>query len=132
MGHPRLRQLPSLDDVFVAKVVLNRTFMGAEPEFLPIVAQFTSVGINNLAISSSIHELGHVLGLRHEDAHPSTLCKNYKEDLDGSTAISGYNPFSFMSRCYYRSYNYNLGLLLPNELDITGLNLLYADLGPDQ
>jgi hypothetical protein len=129
-GHPQFLHNPSTgDDPWTVHVVLNRSLK--DTRFEDLAGQFNAQGRDNLAMSTTIHELGHVLGLRHEDAHPERTCDNYAEDLrDDTLVVSQYNPFSFMSRCYYRTFNYNLGLVLPNALDIKGLNILYKDLEP--
>ncbi|MEY4066453.1 MAG: Dual-action metallo-peptidase [Pseudomonadota bacterium] len=121
-GHPRLR-----DSNRPMRVVLNSTFKDAEAEFVTLYHQLTQQGRKNLALTASIHELGHVLGLRHEDAHPERTCDTFSEELDGALVVTSYNPFSFMSRCYYRTFNFNLGPILPNSRDIDGINTLYAE-----
>jgi hypothetical protein len=132
-GHPRTRGNPAPgDDASTAHVVLSQTFRDSQAEFVAMAAAFSPFGVENLALSSGVHELGHVLGLRHEDAHPDRTCDLFGEDLrDDSAVVSEYNPTSFMSRCYYRSFNYDLGLVVPNALDIAGINTLYRDLLTD-
>lgn len=122
-GHPRLR-----DSNRPMRVVLNSTFKDADSNFVPLYRQLTVQGKKNLVLTASLHELGHVLGLRHEDAHPERTCDTFPEDLDGSQVVTGYNPFSFMSRCYYRTFNFNLSAILPNQRDIEGINALYANM----
>jgi hypothetical protein len=124
-GHPRLR-----DENKPARVVLNQTFKDAEKEFVSLYRSLTSEGKSNLALTASIHELGHALGLRHEDAHPNRTCDTFSEDLSGDRVITDYNPFSFMSRCYYRTFNHNLSLILPNQRDAEGINKLYEGVLP--
>jgi hypothetical protein len=127
-GHPRLR-----DTNRPMRVVLNQSFKDADSDFLDLFAQLTAQGQKNMALTAAIHEFGHVIGLRHEDAHPERSCDEFAEqpgDVPGELLIvSPYNPFSFMSRCYYRTFNHNLSILYPNKKDIEGINALYADVG---
>ena len=124
-GHPRLR-----DENKPARVVLNQTFKHAEKEFVSLYRSLTQEGKSNLVLTASIHELGHALGLRHEDAHPNRTCDTFSEDLGEDRVITDYNPFSFMSRCYYRTFNHNLSLILPNQRDTEGINKLYEGVLP--
>ena len=125
-GHPRLR-----DANRPMRLVLNRTFKDTEPGFQELYAQFNSQGKKNLALTAAIHEFGHVIGLRHEDSHPERTCDDFAEqpgDAPGEfKVVSAYNPFSFMSRCYYRTFNFNFSIIYPNAKDVEGINLLYSD-----
>ncbi|NBW81481.1 hypothetical protein EBR21_06975 [bacterium] len=125
-GHPRLRDLNR-----PMHLVLNQTFKDDDPGFEKLFSQLTPQGQRNIALSATIHEFGHAIGLRHEDAHPERTCDDFAEqpgDMPGGLqVVSGYNPFSFMSRCYYRTFNYNLSVVDPNAKDIEGINKLYAD-----
>jgi hypothetical protein len=127
-GHPRLR-----DANRPMRLVLNRTFKDVDPDFQVLFAQLNSEGKRNIALTAAIHEFGHVIGLRHEDAHPERTCDDFAElpgDAPGEfRVVSAYNPFSFMSRCYYRTFNFNLSIIYPNAKDVEGINLLYADSG---
>ena len=128
-GHPQLRGVTGKEKP--SQLVLNRTFLNADPKFLPMIKQLTPNAMHNLSISSSIHELGHSLGLRHEDAHPQKTCSNFHEELGDSIVVSDYNPESFMGRCFYRNFDYESSLLLPNDLDIEGINKLYSGVSSD-
>lgn len=125
-GHPRLR-----DANRPMRLVLNRTFKDADPEFQVLFAELNSMGKRNIALTAAIHEFGHAIGLRHEDAHPERTCDDFAEqpgDAPGEfRVVSAYNPFSFMSRCYYRTFNFNLSIIYPNAKDVEGINILYAD-----
>lgn len=129
IGHPRVRAMGKHIKGMRAGLILNRTFLDAQPGTEKIMSVLTPEGQRNLSLSVSLHEFGHALGLGHEDAHPERTCDTFAEDLgDEGMKVSPYNPFSFMSRCYYRNYNYDLGLLLPNKFDIEGLNIYHSHL----
>jgi hypothetical protein len=122
-GHPQLRGKTGKEKP--SRVVLNRTFLNADPKITPMILKLSPRALYNLSISSSIHEIGHALGLRHEDAHPEKTCLDFHEELGDSKVVTKYNPTSFMSRCFYRTFDYDSGVLLPNEQDLNGINLLY-------
>lgn len=132
LGHPRVRALGRGIKGLEAGLILNRTFENAQPGFNELYQAFSPAGRENIALSVAMHEFGHALGLRHEDAHSQRTCDDYAEDKgtgpDAAADITAYNPFSFMSRCYYRTFNYNLGTLMPNQRDIEGLNVLHSQL----
>jgi hypothetical protein len=126
-GHPALSFIgPRIPDrpskMFVT---LNSTMEDAYPSVVEIYAGLTEQGKENLVISAAIHEFGHVLGLKHEDAHPDSTCVEYDEPMRNAIVVSAYNPFSFMSRCYYRNFNYNLGIVSPNAMDLIAMQKMY-------
>ncbi len=130
LGHPRVRQIGQKIQGLPAGLVLNRSFEDSLPGFQELRNSFTPQGQANLSLSVALHEFGHALGLRHEDAHTKATCDDFAESPGvgpgAAQDITPYNPFSFMSRCYYRNFNYDLGPLLPNERDIQGLNVLHG------
>jgi hypothetical protein len=132
LGHPRVRELGRNIKGLEAGLILNRSFENAQPGFDALYRSFSPTGRENIALSVAMHEFGHALGLRHEDAHSQRTCDDYAEDkgtgANAATDVTAYNPFSFMSRCYYRTFNYNFGTLMPNQRDIDGLNVLHSKL----
>jgi hypothetical protein len=131
LGHPRVRELGRNIKGLEAGLILNRSFENAQPGFEELYRGFSPTGRENIALSVAMHEFGHALGLRHEDAHSQRTCDDYAEDKgtgpDAAADITAYNPFSFMSRCYYRTFNYNVATLMPNKRDIDGLNVLHRN-----
>lgn len=126
LGHPRTKGYGKQNQGKRANLILNRTFKDGAPGFDALAAKFSDEGREFLALSVAIHEMGHVLGLMHEDAHPDVACPDFKEEPHPEFVVTPYNPFSIMSRCFYRSYNYDLGYIRPNIKDIEGINKFYA------
>ncbi|NBO38206.1 hypothetical protein EBU99_06455 [bacterium] len=125
-GHPRVRFRASQMSGQRAGIILSMTGEKAIPFFINMLNSLSPQGRMNLLVSSSLHEFGHAIGLRHEDAHPEALCPQFDEDMEaGDEKIGPWNKTSFMERCFYRNYDYEKGLVWPNELDIQGINTLY-------
>lgn len=129
-GHPRVRVNSGSDSRWIlgqkAGIVLNTTFTDSFPEVQKIYQLQSERGKYNLSLSSSVHEFGHAIGLRHEDAHSDNQCVAFDENpLPGDVQIGPWNPTSFMERCHYRNFDYDTGIVWPNELDIQGINQRY-------
>lgn len=121
-GHPHTVTAGSYMENRQAGLVLNRSFKNSFPGFDELYNDYTPKGQFNLSVSVALHEFGHALGYDHEDKHPDRQCQEFAEPLGRDNIVGPYNPFSFMSRCYYRNYNHNLGILRPNENDIKHFN----------
>jgi hypothetical protein len=128
-GHPRV-EVSLSDKAWVrgkkAGIILSLSGKDAHPDFTNIYDKLSSAGRKNLMVSSSLHEFGHAIGMRHEDAHSQNKCAAFDENLaPGDIQIGPWNPTSFMERCFYRNFNYEKGIVWPNGLDIAGLNKMY-------
>ena len=130
LGHPRVRRIGRGLQGLPAGLVLNRSFRHSLPGFSAMVERLSPQGRRNLALSVALHEFGHALGMRHEDAHSEATCTEFAEERGSGPGaavdVTPYNFSSFMSRCYYRPYDYEKGYVLPNDADIEGINSLYA------
>ena len=129
-GHPRVDPDLANPRAWIfgrrAGIILSMTGGQAHPTFTNIYNGLSANGKKNLMISSSVHEFGHAIGMRHEDAHSNNKCEKFDEDpLPGDVQIGPWNPTSFMERCFYRNFNYEKGIVWPNELDIAGINKRY-------
>lgn len=129
-GHPSVRIGKPQEKGWIlgkkAAIILNTTFVDSVPEVAAIYHRQSAKGKYNLALSSSLHEFGHAIGLRHEDAHSQNKCAAFDENpKPGDIQIGPWNPTSFMERCFYRNFDYAQGIVWPNELDIKGINTRY-------
>lgn len=125
-GHPRVRYWGKNMSGKRAGIVLSMTGENAVPFFAELLHKLSPEGRFNLLLSSGLHEFGHAIGLRHEDAHPKAVCPQFDEDIKaGDIVIGPWNKTSFMERCFYRDFDYEKGIVWPNELDIQGINTIY-------
>lgn len=132
-GHPRVNVDTLNDKNWIlgkrAGIILNMTGEDAIPFFKDMLNQLSEVGKKNLMLSSSLHEFGHAIGMMHEDAHSENKCVKFDEDTpSGAKQIGPWNPSSFMERCFYRNFDYEKGIVWPNQLDIDGINKMYSEL----
>ena len=109
-----------------AGLVLNMSFVEVAPAARAIWDSMNTNGKSTLAISSALHELGHAIGMRHEETAPDSTCVEFDENILDGVAVTKFNAFSFMSRCFYRHWNYALGPVPMNSLDIEGVNAMYS------
>ncbi|MEY3901685.1 MAG: Dual-action metallo-peptidase [Pseudomonadota bacterium] len=128
-GHPRVDTGSDQRSWIFGKpagIILSMYATDAHPDFTNIYNKLSEAGRKNLMISSSLHEMGHAIGMRHEDAHSDNKCTAFDENpLPGDVQIGPWNPASFMERCFYRNFNNEKGIVWPNELDIAGINERY-------
>lgn len=125
-GHPRVPHPGPHMRPYKANVILNLSGLDSDPFLGELYSSLSPTGKRNLALSSSLHELGHAIGLRHENSHPENTCVGYNENLEwGDNVVGSYNPGSFMQRCLYRNFDYDKGLVWPNDQDIAGINKIY-------
>lgn len=131
-GHPRVRFWGKNLSGQRAGVILSMTGENADPFFFDMLDKLSPRGRFNLLLSSSLHEFGHAIGLRHEDAHPKAECPKFDEDIQaGDLVIGPWNKTSFMERCFYRNLDYEKGIAWPNDLDVRGINTIYQKIDSD-
>ncbi|NBX18785.1 MAG: hypothetical protein EBR09_15635 [Proteobacteria bacterium] len=131
-GHPRVNLDPKNMNAWIfgrrAGIILSMTGEEAHPAFTDIYAKLSDNGKRSFICSASLHEFGHAIGMRHEDAHSDNKCTEFDESKSlrpNDVVIGPWNPTSFMERCFYRKFNYENGIVWPNELDISGINKRY-------
>lgn len=125
-GHPRVPQPGPKMRSSKANVILNLSGLDSDPFLGHMYASLGPTGKQNLALSSSLHEMGHAIGLRHENVHPDNTCVAFDENLEwGDQVVTPYNPESFMQRCFYRNFDYEKDIVWPNKADIEGINKIY-------
>lgn len=125
-GHPRVPRPGPQMRTLKANVILNLSGLDSDPFLGQMYASLSANGKRNLALSASLHEMGHAIGLRHENVHPDNTCVAFDENLEwGDKVVTPYNPGSFMQRCFYRNFDYERGIVWPNKGDIEGINKVY-------
>ena len=78
-------------------VVLTNTwefFEGKEE-----VYKLSQIGQKNLTLDTALHELGHAIGLVHEQEHDASTCEALTSNFDGFEDITNYDPESIMNYC---------------------------------
>jgi len=125
-GHPRVPAPgPRMRNRY-ANVILNLSGLDSDPFLGRMYSSLNNKGKRNLALSSSLHEIGHAIGLRHENVHPDNTCVAFDENLEwGDQVVTPFNPNSFMQRCFYRNFDYENGIVWPNKEDVDGINRVY-------
>lgn len=123
-GHPRSQGKGIRLDGKKGGLILTSQFKEVEPYLEKVADSLDEQGRLNLLLSISLHEMGHALGLLHEDVHPESTCE-VEETIGDGVPVSNYNDLSIMSRCYYRDYHYQNGTLGMNDEDILGINKAY-------
>ena len=127
-GHPRARARGNNLHGMKAGLVLTSKFTDVDHGLMAQAEAFNSTGKANLILGIALHEMGHAIGLRHEDAHPGRTCDTFEEPLGNDEAVTKYNFNSVMSRCFYRNFDYDQGTLAFNKGDVKGIAKAYKHL----
>lgn len=127
-GHPRVRALGRPVKGISAGLILTYQFKKVFPGLVKQQENLSEQGKSNLKLSIALHEMGHAIGLRHEDAHPERTCDDFAESISSARAVGRYNAQSIMSRCFYRNFDYENGKLSFNKGDVETINSLYSNL----
>ena len=110
-----------------AGLILTYQFEKVFPGLVKQQENLSGQAKENLKLSIALHEMGHAIGLRHEDAHPGRTCDDFEEAISDAQTVGPYNAQSIMSRCFYRNFDYEKGKLFFNEGDIDTINKLYTN-----
>ncbi len=106
-GNPRVRDWGKFLRGDAHGIVLNTSGLGRHSGAVARLNKLTPQGRMNYALSTSLHEFGHAVGLRHEHAHPESECDLFNEDLrrpglpQDARAVTPYDRNSIMNYCRF-------------------------------
>jgi hypothetical protein len=84
---------------------------------------------DNCITSTALHEVGHLLGLRHEHPRASSTCIGWNEELESDVIeIGQYDPQSIMNYCEGGTFDWSRNKRRLSSGDIATLWFLYGNL----
>ena len=124
-GHPRVTSLGYSANHARPGLILNPSMKDVAPSFAESAKGYDANQRQNLMRSIAIHEVGHILGLMHEQARPDSLCQDYADSRAGGGLTKGpYDAASIMNYCLTHRFDFKDQLTL-SPGDIKTLDTLY-------
>ena len=121
-GHPRSVGIGRVDGASPGNVVLNfEPTRDVSPGLKQMAQTMNETQKANLMKTIIVHELGHRVGLYHEQARPDSDCLSEvdsRRNLPGAVTVGPYDPKSIMNYCVTHTGSYDAVLhLSPGDIE---------------
>lgn len=103
-------------------LILNHTFEKWSGD-----CRRSQAAYDNCVTAIGLHEVGHLVGMRHSQAHPDSSC-GFEENLMGASVRGPYDPQSIMNYCNGGTFSYASNTRRLSAGDLGGLWLVYGAL----
>lgn len=128
-GLPRALEAGYASNHLRPGIILNPTFTKDIPDLAAKFTAYDATQLDNLMHAVAIHELGHILGLLHEQERPDSPCNDYPDSRIGDGKEYGpFDPDSIMNYCLTQTSDFKRPLTL-SVGDVKTLDTIYPNAG---
>jgi hypothetical protein len=102
-------------------------FRKNEAKLLADACHLSEESLRNCIETVALHEMGHAIGLAHENRRPETSCHQYDEPLNAESiaVVGSFDHESIMNKCSYRPQIGQVGFRL-SQGDIKTIKVIFS------